>query len=99
MKNEEESLAERENALNFIYITLRQLLGMEGSEQKAGKVNLFLRVPSQESWTSRLARRTSGSTASMCQCLEGWERTSLWTTSTSVSVWIMMITLFSSQPP
>ena len=41
VKNEEESLTERENALNFIYITLRQLLGTEGSEQKAGKVNLF----------------------------------------------------------
>jgi len=44
VKNEEESLAERKNALNFIYITPRQLIEKEGSEQKAVKVNLFMGV-------------------------------------------------------
>ena len=46
VKNEEESLAERKNALNFIYITPRQLIEKEGSEQKAVKVNLFMGVQS-----------------------------------------------------
>jgi len=44
VKNEDESLAERKNALNFIYITPRQLIEKEGSEQKAVKVNLFMGV-------------------------------------------------------
>merc|ERR1719509_730425 len=42
VKNEEESLEDRKNALNFIYITPRQLIEKEGSEQKAVKVNLFM---------------------------------------------------------
>jgi len=46
VKNEEESLAERKNALNFIYITPRQLIEKEGSEQKSVKVNLFMGVQS-----------------------------------------------------
>jgi len=44
VKNEEESLEERKNALNFIYITPRQLIEKEGSEQKAVKVNLYMGV-------------------------------------------------------
>jgi len=44
VKNEEESLEDRKNALNFIYITPRQLIEKEGSEQKAVKVNLFMGV-------------------------------------------------------
>jgi len=46
VKNEDETLAERKNALNFIYITPRQLIEKEGSEQKSVKVNLFMGVQS-----------------------------------------------------
>jgi len=49
VKNEDESLEERKNALNFIYITPRQLIEKEGSEQKAVKVNLFMGVQ-QSKW-------------------------------------------------
>merc|ERR1719348_719820 len=44
--DEDESLTERKNALNFIYITPRQLIEKEGSEQKSVKVNLFMGVQS-----------------------------------------------------
>jgi len=43
-KHDDESLTERKNALNFIYITPRQLIEKEGSEQKSVKVNLYLGI-------------------------------------------------------
>jgi len=42
MKNDDGSLESRKNALNFIYITPRQLIEKEGSEQKQVKVNIFM---------------------------------------------------------
>ena len=47
--DEEESISERKNALNFIYVTPRQLIEKEGSEQKSVKVNLYMGV-SQAKW-------------------------------------------------
>ena len=44
MKYVEESLPERKNALNFIYVTPRQLIEKEGFEQKAVKVILFMKI-------------------------------------------------------
>ena len=49
MKNEEETLLKRQNALNFIYLTPSQLIEKEGSEQKAMKVNLYSEV-AQAKW-------------------------------------------------
>ena len=42
MKNDEDSLGQRKNELNFVYITPRQLIEKEGSETKAVKVNMFM---------------------------------------------------------
>jgi len=42
--DEEETINDRKNALNFIYITPRQLIEKEGSEQKSVKVNLYMGV-------------------------------------------------------
>jgi len=42
MRNDDGSLESRKNALNFIYITPRQLIEKEGSEQKQVKVNVYL---------------------------------------------------------
>jgi len=42
--DDEETVNERKNALNFIYVTPRQLIEKEGSEQKSVKVNLFMGV-------------------------------------------------------
>ena len=47
--DEEETITERKNALNFIYVTPRQLIEKEGSEQKAVKVNLYMGV-GQSKW-------------------------------------------------
>ena len=42
--NEDETVKERKDKLNFIYITPRQLIEKEGSEQKSVKVNMFTGV-------------------------------------------------------
>ena len=42
--DDEETVNERKNALNFIYVTPSQLIEKEGSEQKSVKVNLFMGV-------------------------------------------------------
>jgi len=42
--DDEETVNERKNALNFIYVTPRQLIEKEGSEQKSVKVNLYMGV-------------------------------------------------------
>eukprot|EP00092_Neocalanus_flemingeri_P017266 GFUD01018670.1.p1 GENE.GFUD01018670.1~~GFUD01018670.1.p1 ORF type:complete len:675 (-),score=216.95 GFUD01018670.1:180-2204(-) len=44
LKDEEESLDERKQALKFIYVTPSQLIEKEGSEQKPMKVNLYTQV-------------------------------------------------------
>jgi len=49
VKNEEESTESRKNALKFIYVTPRQLIEKEGSEQKSTKVNLYTGV-TQGKW-------------------------------------------------
>ena len=43
-EDEGEKVKERKDALNFIYITPRQLVEKEGSEQKAVKVNMYTGV-------------------------------------------------------
>ena len=47
--DEDESIRERKTALNFIYVTPRQLIEKEGSEQKSVKVNLYMGV-AQAKW-------------------------------------------------
>ena len=47
--DEDESIHDRKTALNFIYVTPRQLIEKEGSEQKSVKVNLYMGV-AQAKW-------------------------------------------------
>ena len=47
--DDDESIHERKTALNFIYVTPRQLIEKEGSEQKSVKVNLYMGV-AQAKW-------------------------------------------------